>query len=86
MPARRLPALLGLLLLASVGCRTDPAASARQHLERGDRYMHDKGYAEAAIEYRVAASLLPTDPDAHAKLAKAYMKQENIRGAFEELL
>lgn len=51
---------------------------------RGRIYDALKNYPEAFINYRVASSMYPADPDLRGKLALAYEKVGDYKGAIEQ--
>jgi tetratricopeptide (TPR) repeat protein len=73
-----------LLALASVAC-SNPAKAKAEHLRRGDQYLKEKKYPEAALEYRNALQLDERLAAAHWGLAQAYEGQENILPAIQEM-
>ncbi|HEX8181636.1 MAG TPA: tetratricopeptide repeat protein [Pyrinomonadaceae bacterium] len=77
--------LLSLLLaLASVAC-SNPEKAKAEHLRRGEQYLKDKKYAEAALEFRNALQLDERLTAAHWGLAQAFEGQENFLPAIQEL-
>jgi tetratricopeptide (TPR) repeat protein len=64
----------GVLLMATgaSACRQDPAASAAAFVTSGDRYLQNRQYKEAILEFRNALEHQPKDASIHAKLATAY--------------
>jgi len=65
-------------------CDRSPEAKLAKHLSRGDEYMKDEKFREAAIEYRNAVKAVPGDAGAHWKLAKTSLEAKNIPMAFAE--
>jgi tetratricopeptide (TPR) repeat protein len=73
MPAKTLAVIcLGLSVIAAASCSRDVEQAKREFVERGDRYMSDKNYDAAIIEYRNAVQQDPRFGDAYRKLATAY--------------
>ena len=66
-------------------CDRSPEATLAKHVKRGDEYVKEEKYKEAAIEYRNAVKAVPKDAAAHWKLAKASIESKDIRTAFAEL-
>jgi tetratricopeptide (TPR) repeat protein len=65
--------LVGVLVCVAVtGCRQDPAASASAFVASGDRYVENRQFKEAILEYRNALEHQPDVASTHAKLASAY--------------
>ena len=66
-------------------CDRSPEAKLAKHVKRGDDYVKEEKFKEAAIEYRNAVKAVPKDPAAHWKLAKASIEAKDIRTAFVEV-
>ncbi len=75
----------GLLLLAVflVSCSSDPAAKKQQYKTSGDRYLAESKYPEAIIEFRNAIAIDARLAEAYKKLAQAYAKVGDPRGALD---
>jgi cellulose synthase operon protein C len=67
-----LSACVLLLTVGVTACRQDPAASAAAFVTSGDRYVQNRQYKEAILEYRNALEHQPDAASIHAKLATAY--------------
>lgn len=77
-----LATLLGIAIVA-VGC-TSPEVKKQRYLESGNQYFDKGQFAEAIIEYRNAIAIDATLGLAHKRLAEAYVRTGNSRGAFDE--
>ena len=66
-------------------CDRSPEAKLAKHVKRGDEYVKEEKFKEAAIEYRNAVKAVPKDSAVHWKLAKASIEAKDIRTAFIEL-
>src|SRR5512135_3096158 len=66
-------------------CDRSPEGKLAKYVKRGDEYVKEEKFKEAAIEYKNAVKAVPTDPAAHWKLAKASIETKDIRTAFVEL-
>jgi tetratricopeptide (TPR) repeat protein len=79
--------MAGWIILAVIfgSCDRSPEGKLAKHLKRGDEYVKEEKYKEAAIEYKNAVKAVPKDPAAHWKLAKASIEAKDIRTAFAEL-
>src|SRR5512140_572409 len=85
---RRSKIMMACWVVAAVffgSCDRSPEATLAKHVKRGDEYVKEEKFKEAAIEYRNAAKAVPKDPAAHWKLAKASLEAKDIRTAFAEL-
>jgi cellulose synthase operon protein C len=58
--------------IISGGCKSDPLAEARDHLEKGNHQLAQKKFPEAIIEYRRAVQADPRLGEARLQLAYAY--------------
>src|ERR1043166_57671 len=74
------------LLLSAFACTNDPIVLAQRHTSRGDRYVADKNYGDAIVEYRRALAYTPRAGQTHLKLAETYIKNDDLRNAFPEFL
>jgi len=83
---RVLPALVGALALlgGAAGCGDD-ASRAAEHMRRGDAYLKEAKYSEAALEYRNVLQIEPNHPAGHYGLAKAYLGSKQAQKAYWEL-
>src|SRR5271167_1980969 len=67
------------------GCRRSPEARKKAYLDKAASYFQDGKIREAAIEYENAIQVDPKDADAHFGLAQCFLKQDNLRAAYQEL-
>lgn len=74
-------ALSTLVFLAA--CSSERAL--KTHLERGENYLKNRQYAEAALEFRSAIDIDKNFAPAHFGLARAYEAQERFAETIEEL-
>ena len=63
---------LVILALSLVACSADPERAKQEYLASGDRYIQQKKYSEAIVQYRNALQQDPRFGDARLKLARAY--------------
>lgn len=80
-------ALLSLLLagvIALAGC-ANPEKAKAEHLSKGDAFLADGRFQEAAIEFRNAIQIDENLAAAHWGLARAYEGLQRGQEAFEEL-
>ena len=83
---RAIPTAFVLLILAAgaTACSKDPAKAKLDFVASGDRYMADKKYDEAIIQYRNAVKVDPKFGEARLKLADALTVSDNGQAAFGE--
>ncbi len=77
--------LSALMLTLMIGCTRDPNVRKQKYLDSGNRYLADKKYREAAIQYQNALKSDPHFADAHYKLAQAEIALGNWNAVFVEL-
>ena len=70
---------------ASWSCIASDEQQVDRHVERGDRYVEQQKYAEAAIEFKNAARAAPNDIAIHLKLVRAALAMRDIQTAIAEL-
>jgi len=81
------PTFLCLLLAAIfslAGC-TNPEKAKAEHLSKGDAYLAESRWQEAALEYRNALQIDDSLAAAHWGLARAYEKLQRFPEMFDEL-
>ncbi|HEX8163290.1 MAG TPA: tetratricopeptide repeat protein [Pyrinomonadaceae bacterium] len=86
--ARRgfLPFLLAALaLLGGATACSDPEKAKAEHLSRGDAYLKEKKFQDAALEFRNAVQIDDRAAQAHWGLARAYEGASQFQQAFEEM-
>jgi len=79
--------VISVLVLAAVtltACSRDPETAKREFLASGDKYLADKKYTEAILQYRNAIKEDAKFGDARMKLTDAYLATGDIRGALGE--
>jgi tetratricopeptide (TPR) repeat protein len=79
--------VLSAVVLAAVGtasCSRDPEAAKQKFLVNGDRYLAEKKYPEAIVEYRNALKQDAKFGDARLKLTDAYLATGDVRNAVGE--
>lgn len=75
-----------VVAIAVAGCKSDPQATAREHLEKGKQQFARKQYAEAIIEYRRAVQADPRLGPARLQLAEAYATTGDGANALREFV
>jgi tetratricopeptide (TPR) repeat protein len=82
-PHRNLLASIGIaLVLGACGCAGDPVVKAQRFVASGDRYLANRQFNEAVIEYGRATQERPEWGEAHYKRAQAYMATDDVSKAF----
>jgi tetratricopeptide (TPR) repeat protein len=77
-----------LLIAASLlldACTRDPQKAKAKYLASGQKYMKQKQYGDAAVEFRNAIRLDPRSADAYYQLAQAELAQQHWDGAYGDL-
>ena len=78
------PALL-LVVLAVLGCRSNPNERVAQHLVKGQQFYDVGKYREAEIEFRNVLQINPKLATAHHKLGLTYAGMRDPQQAFAEM-
>jgi tetratricopeptide (TPR) repeat protein len=73
-------ALLGVL----AGCTRNPDAAKRKYIESGKKYMEEKKYDSAVIQFKKALQIDPRYSEAHYELGQAELAQQHWAAAFRE--
>jgi tetratricopeptide (TPR) repeat protein len=73
-----------LVAIGGVSCAQDPAAAKRQFVAQGDRYLAEKKFPDAILEYRNALRQDAKFGEARLKLADAYLAMGDLRNALGE--
>jgi tetratricopeptide (TPR) repeat protein len=71
------------LLLYS--CATDPQKAKTKYFEAGQKYMQERQYGDAAVEFKNALRLDPRFVDAYYELAQASLAQNDWNAAYSAL-
>src|SRR5439155_20845341 len=71
-------------LLGTTACSSDPETAKRHYLAEGNRYLAEKKYSEAILEYRNALKHDPKFGEARLKLTDAYLDAGDARNALAE--
>lgn len=75
----------GLVLVAGLGTGCSDSAALKRHLERADAFFERERYAEAAIEYRGALRINPTNAAALGALGVAHLRNGDYARAYPAL-
>jgi tetratricopeptide (TPR) repeat protein len=74
-----------VLSIGFIGCTRNPEAAKRKYLESGMKYLEQKKYDSAVIQFKKAKQIDPHYAEAHYQLAIAEMDLKNFREGFQEL-
>ena len=86
MPFSKRFGWFALAMIVAASCSKDPEAVKRLYVESGDRYMAEKKYAEAIIQYRNAVATDERFGEARFKLATAYRQSGDLSAALREFV
>ena len=78
-------AVLMILVMLSVGCRSNPVIRKQRYLESGRRFSGEGKYKEASIQFLNALKVDEDYPEAHYGLAQAYEHMGQFVSASEQL-
>ncbi|HYN84213.1 MAG TPA: tetratricopeptide repeat protein [Pyrinomonadaceae bacterium] len=73
-----------VLAVVTAGC-TDPAKAKAEHVQRGEAFLRERKYQEAALEFRNAIQIDDNLAAAHWGLARAYEGLQRAGETFDEL-
>src|SRR3954466_7146082 len=76
--------VFGLTCALLAGCSKNPEKAKAEAFQSGNKYFQAQQYKEAIVEYRRAMQLDPKFGEARAKLGEAYLKTNDIAGAYRE--
>ncbi len=76
--------LIVALLVALAACTRNPDAAKRKYLESGMKYMSEKKYDSAVIQFKKALQIDPRYSEGHYELGQAELAQQHWAAAFKE--
>jgi tetratricopeptide (TPR) repeat protein len=76
--------VMAMLLAVLVGCTRNPDAAKRKYVESGMKYMDEKKYDSAIIQFKKALQVDPRWAEAHYQLGEAELTQQHWAAAFKE--
>jgi len=76
--------VMAVLLAFLVGCTRNPDAAKRKYVESGMKYMGEKKYDSAVIQFKKALQIDPRWAEAHYELGEAELAQQHWAAAFRE--
>ena len=69
------------LLVAFAGCTRNPDAAKRKYVESGKKYMEEKQYDKAVIQFKKALQIDPRFSEGHYELCLLYTSPSPRDGA-----
>src|SRR3569833_3221022 len=78
--------ILLLTALSFTGCKKNPEKAKQKYLASGMKYMDDKQYEAASIQFKKAIQVDPKFAEAHYQLGEASLKLEHWGDGFREML
>ena len=72
------------LLVVFAGCTRNPDAAKRKYVESGKKYMEEKKYDSAVIQFKKALQIDPRYSEGHYELGQAELAQQHWAAAFKE--
>src|SRR5271157_2796728 len=76
--------VMTVLLAVLVGCTRNPDAAKRKYVESGMKYMDEKKYDSAVIQFKKALQIDPRWAEAQYALGQAELAQQHWVAAFKE--
>jgi tetratricopeptide (TPR) repeat protein len=86
---KRLSLFVLLVLVAAAGCSRDPKALRDKYFASGQKYLDDKRFEEASIEFRNAIRVDKEHVPSYLGIAKAFQgigDHQNAIGAFQQVI
>ena len=77
--------VMAALATGIVGCTRNPDAAKRKYVESGMKYMDQKKYDSAVIQFKKALQVDPRFAEAHYQLAMAQLDLQHFPDAYKEL-
>src|SRR5271169_1988767 len=76
--------VIAVLLVVFVGCTRNPDAAKRKYVESGKKYMDEKKYDSAVIQFKKALQIDPRFSEGHYELGNAELAQQHWAAALRE--
>lgn len=76
--------VMAVLMAVLAGCTRNPDAAKRKYVESGMKYMDQKKYDSAVIQFKKALQIDPKYAEAHYELGQAELAQQHWAAAFKE--
>ena len=77
--------ILALTALTFAGCRRNPEKAKQKYFDSGMKYMDNKQYEAASIQFKKAIQVDPKFADAYYQLGTASFKLEHWGEGFREM-
>jgi tetratricopeptide (TPR) repeat protein len=77
--------VMAALSIGIVGCTRNPDTAKRKYVESGMKYMDQKKYDSAVIQFKKALQVDPKFAEAHYQLAMAQLDLQHFPDAYKEL-
>ena len=77
-------ATMAAMTLGLASCSKDPEVAKQEYVKSGDRFVEQKKYAEAVVQYRNALQQDAQFGEARFKLAETYEQQGDLRNSYRE--
>ena len=75
-----------LLILLAVGCSRSPEQRAASLMNSGDKYLRNRDFMAALIQFRSAAQALPGSPEPEYRIGLTYLSMLDAQSALDHLL
>ncbi len=75
--------VMAVLAIVLVGCTRNPETAKRKYLESGMKYMDQKKYDSAVIQFKKALQVDPKYAEAHFQLATARTRLTALPGSVQ---
>ena len=77
--------VIAVLSIAFVGCTRNPETAKRKYVESGLKYMEQKKYDSAVIQFKKALQVDPRYAEAHYQLGTAELDLQHFPEGYKEL-
>jgi tetratricopeptide (TPR) repeat protein len=77
--------VMAVLSIAFVGCTRNPETAKRKYVESGLKYMEQKKYDSAVIQFKKALQVDPKYAEAHYQLGTAELDLQHYQDGYREL-
>src|ERR1039458_10094236 len=77
--------VMAVLAIVLIGCTRNPEAAKRKYVESGMKYMEQKKYDSAVIQFKKALQVDPRYAEAHYQLGTAQLDLQHYQDGYKEL-